>query len=130
MLTIAILLLSLWISLNDLRTHRIRNSDLLILALPLVFSIHLPGAISALLLISTALVLSMILNIGGGDFKLFSLLVLTQGSIIATAEYVLRFMIAITILVVLSVISRRKIAGSIALAPAILAPFLLGYLGI
>jgi hypothetical protein len=56
--------------------------------------------------------------------------VLTQGSIIATPEYASRFMITITLLVAISVIRHRKVAGSIALAPAILAPFLLGYLGI
>ena len=130
MLTVAIALFSLWIAFYDLKTHRIRDKDLLVFATFLMFSPHFISFTSALLLISLALVSCMALNVGGGDFKLFSLLVVSQGSVIENSQYFSRFMLAVSVLVLLSFARNRNFSGSIALAPAILAPFLLGYLDI
>jgi Flp pilus assembly protein protease CpaA len=130
MLKVAIALFSLWIALYDLKTHRIRDKDLLGFALLLMISPRFISFTSALVLISLALVSCLVLNVGGGDFKLFSLLVLSQGTEIVSSQYFLRFMLAISVLVLLSFARNRNFSGSIALAPAILAPFLLGYLDI
>jgi hypothetical protein len=130
MLTVAIALFSLWIAFYDLKTHRIRDKDLLGFALLLMISPHFISFISTFLLISLALVSCLVLSVGGGDFKLFSLLVLSQGTEIGSSQYFSRFMLAVSVLVLLSLARNRNFSGSIALAPAILAPFLLGYLDI
>ncbi len=130
MLTFAITLFSFWIALYDLKTHLIRDKDLLAFSALLMISPQFTTLTSALLLISCALLSCVALKIGGGDFKLFSLLVVTQGSVVGTSQYFSRFMLAISVLVLISLIRNRNFSGSIALAPAILAPYLLGHLDI
>jgi hypothetical protein len=130
MLTIAIALFSLWISCYDLKTHRIRDKDLLVFAALLSTSPHFISFTTALALVTVALVSSIALNVGGGDFKLFSLLVFSQGSVIGTYLYFSCFILAVSVLVLISFTRNWNFSGSIALAPAILAPFLLGYLDI
>jgi Flp pilus assembly protein protease CpaA len=130
MLTFAITLFSFWIALYDLKTHLIRDKDLLAFAPLLMISPHFTTLTSALLVISCALLSCIALSIGGGDFKLFSLLVVFQGSVIGTFQYFSRFMLSVSVLVLISLMRNRNLSGSIALAPAILAPYLLGYLDI
>jgi hypothetical protein len=74
--------------------------------------------------------IALIFNIGGGDFKLFAILVSTQGLLIASAAYFSLFLACSTLSLIFSVLLHGGLRGSIPLAPAILAPFLYLYLAI
>jgi Flp pilus assembly protein protease CpaA len=86
------------------------------------------------MVILSALVLSISLGIGGGDFKLFSLLLLAQGQLVISREYfqLLSLCIGASLLIatMLALKMKQRLAGSIPLAPSILAPFVAIYLDI
>jgi Flp pilus assembly protein protease CpaA len=86
------------------------------------------------MVILSALTLSISLGIGGGDFKLFSLLLLAQGQLLISREYfqLLALCIGASLLLssMLALKMKQRLAGSIPLAPSILAPFVAIYLDI
>ena len=73
---------------------------------------------------------SMIFKVGGGDFKLLSLLFLTQGEVVASARYFTFLFLSLSAALFISAISRRSLRGSIPLAPSLLLPFVVIYLDI
>jgi Flp pilus assembly protein protease CpaA len=84
--------------------------------------------------IAVTLLLTISLRIGGGDFKLFSLLLISQGQLVFSREYfeILTLCIFASLLLTTLHALRRnfRLGGSIPLAPAILAPFTVIYLDI
>jgi Flp pilus assembly protein protease CpaA len=126
----SVVLISLYIAIYDIKDHRIRNLHLLIFLLPLALSAHRASFLPSVLSILLALLTCILFRIGGGDFKLFSLLVLTQGDTVLTRQYFTLFLISISCSLAISLFFKRSLTGSIALAPSILAPFLLLYLDI
>lgn len=134
LIALSILILSLAISLIDIREHRIYNSHLLIFALPLLFQMRSLPLLQTLLVALSALALSISLGIGGGDFKLFSLLLLAQGQLVISREYfqLLALCIGASLLIatMLALKMKQRLGGSIPLAPSILAPFVAIYLDI
>lgn len=120
-----ILLFSIYISIFDLRHHRITNpSVVLISALLFIegdFHIYF---LTGILFIVPLLLLGIFGGLGGGDVKLLmavALLAIPGGSI---TSYLTILVAAISILTVLTVSARMRFRGNIALAPAICASYL------
>lgn len=121
---------SLYISWVDLREHRIYNRDLIAYALVLSLKanpIPFKWILSILIL---ALLATILFRIGGGDFKLFAVLLLTHGVEIASTEYFSCFFFALSASLLIASIRHRTLHCAVPLAPAIALPFLLIYLGI
>lgn len=130
MLTGSIALLSILISVTDIRTHKIPNRFNILLGATLLLDRHSLGVAVVLISITTALALTILLRFGMGDFKLALALLISQSSLILTSQY-LAFVIAMaTLAVIVALIGRVEITGSIAFAPVILLPFTAIYLAI
>lgn len=130
MLTGSIALLSILISVTDIRTHKIPNRLNILLGVTLLLDRHSLGVAVVLISITTALALTILLRFGMGDFKLALALLISQSSLILTSQY-LAFVIAMaTLAVIVALIGRVEITGSIAFAPVILLPFTAIYLAI
>ena len=125
-----VMLISLVISYIDLRSHRVPNRHNLALFSVLLFDMHRIPWRSSFALLSAVLLISILCRVGGGDIKLFSVLIVTQGSYLASCDYLRGLLIATVLMVAMTVAYRRSLQGSIALAPVILAPFLWLYLEI
>lgn len=125
-----IALISLFIALRDVKTHKITHASLLALSIPLSLNMHRIFLWQSLLLILATLLVSLLFGIGGGDFKLLALLILTQGALVASITYLQILLMAISLSLLISIIVNRSLKGSIALAPAILLPFMACYLAI
>ena len=120
-----ILLLSIYISLFDLRHHRITNLSVLLISVLLFvegdFHIYF---LTGILFIVPLLLLGIFGRLGGGDVKLLmavGLLAIPVGSI---TTYLTILVMAISILTALTVAARMSLRGNIALAPAICASYL------
>lgn len=81
-------------------------------------------------LVTSVFLISILCRVGGGDIKLFGVLIVTQGSYLASFDYLRGLLNTTVIMVAVTVTYRRSLQGSIALAPVILAPFLWLYLEI
>ena len=120
-----ILLLSIYISIFDLRHHRITNLSVLLISLLLFvegdFHIYF---LTGILFTVPLLLLGIFGGLGGGDVKLLmavALLAIPVGSI---TTYVTILVMAISILTALTVAAQMSLRGNIALAPAICASYL------
>ena len=120
-----ILLLSLYISIFDLRHHRITDLSVLLISVLLFiegdFHIYF---LTGILFLVPLLLFGIFGGLGGGDVKLLmvvGLLVIPVGSI---TTYVTILVMAISILTALTVAARMRLRGNIALAPAICASYL------
>lgn len=120
-----ILLFSIYISIFDLRHHRITNPSVVLISVLLFiegdFHIYF---LTGILFIVPLLLLGIFGGLGGGDVKLLmavALLAIPGGSI---TTYVTFLVVAISILTVLTVLARMRFRGNIALAPAICASYL------
>lgn len=120
-----ILLLSLYISIFDLRHHRITDLSVLLISVLLFiegdFHIYF---LTGILFIVPLLLFGIFGGLGGGDVKLLTavgLLAIPVGSI---TTYVTILVMAISILTALTVAARMRLRGNIALAPAICASYL------
>ena len=130
MLTTIISLSSLGIAIYDLRLHLIKDRAVLLYAVFLALDPHptRPGVIAIILL--GALLLTLVFNFGGGDFKLFTALTLTQGALVVSRGYLLGTVLVLSISLVIHLLKRGSLQGSLACAPALLLPFLVLYLDI
>lgn len=127
---IALGLLVVWITLVDIRFHKITNRSNSLLALLLLFDLNpatLTQTLSALVL---AFILVPILKIGMGDLKLWTILVITNGKLILTVEYFNGICIALLFLTLFTLVQRKGLQGAVPMAPVLLAPFLFLYLEI
>jgi len=120
-----ILLVSLHISLFDLRHHRIRNlSVLLISALLLVngdFQIYF---LTGILFLGPLLLLAIFGGLGGGDVKLLMAVALLAIPVASISTYLTILVLAVSILTALTIAARMRLRGNIALGPAICASYL------
>ena len=114
-----------WIAIKDLRDHIITNVTLIFLSCSLLLtfkgSINLPLASATFLLL---ILFSFIADLGGGDIKLITVLVL-----FAKIEYsILQFIAISTVLVSIQIIivwiKNGKISTRVALAPSICIPMI------
>jgi Flp pilus assembly protein protease CpaA len=120
-----IILLSIYISLFDLRHHRITNlSIVLISALLLIegdFQIYF---LTGILFFGVLLLLGIFGGVGGGDAKFLVAVALVAIPVEAITTYLTLLVAAISILTVLTISVRKRLRGNIALAPAICASYL------
>lgn len=134
LLTIIIVFGSFLISWIDIKEHRIYNAHLILFSLPLLLDSKSLPIRTTVITISATLILTMLFHIGGGDFKLFSLLLISQGRLVFSREYFqfLMLFISASLLVttLIALMRNRRLGGSIPLAPAILASFTAIYLDI
>ncbi|MSO16465.1 MAG: hypothetical protein EXQ65_01735 [Candidatus Planktophila sp.] len=120
-----IVLLSLFISLFDLRHHRITNLSVFLISVLLFiegdFHIYL---LTGIVFLGPLLLLDIFGGLGGGDVKLLlavALLAIPVGSI---TTYLTILVVAISILTAFTVAARKRLRGNIALGPAICASYL------
>jgi len=134
MVEVGVLALSVWISVIDLKSHRIPNELSISLGLLLLFD-TVTTELSSLLIASVLVLLIAYLGqVGAGDVKLLLILTSTSGSLVLSQQYFLG-MALISLSMLLSSFSIARLKGhkaprSLAFAPSILAPFLALYLAI
>lgn len=134
MVEVLVLVLSVWICVVDIKSHRIPNELSVLLAVVLLFdtvTAQLPGFLTAS---SACVLIAYIGKIGAGDVKLFLALTATSGSLLLTQRYFLGMAVTSLFALVASFAIARlrglKKPRSIAFAPSILIPFLALYLAI
>jgi Flp pilus assembly protein protease CpaA len=115
---------------NDIREHRIYNWHLLILLLLLAYNAKYSSLFTSVVAIVGIWTLSIACNIGGGDAKLLSLLVIFQGQSLLTVRYFSLVLISSSLSLLVYLLHKRTLQGSLPLAPAILLPFIAIYLNI
>lgn len=130
MIQLFVLSILAYITVADIRTHRITNRSTLILGLALFSKMNSASFITTFISIAIAFALCALFTIGMGDFKLFSVLVITQGSLVLTLDFLHRFFLVTLCVVTFSLAARKNLASSIAFAPCIVIPFGMVYLGI
>ena len=120
-----IVLFSVYISLFDLRHHKITNLSVVLISVLLFiegdFHVYF---LTGILFIVPLLLLGIFGGLGGGDVKLLiavALMVIPVGSI---TTYLTILVVAISILTALTIAARVRLQGNIALGPAICASYL------
>jgi Flp pilus assembly protein protease CpaA len=120
-----IVLFSIFISLFDLRHHRITNLSVVIISILLFiegdFQIYF---LSGILFLAPLLVLGIFGGLGGGDVKLLLAVALVAIPVEAISAFLVFLLLAISILTIFTIAVRRRLRGDIALAPAICASYL------
>jgi len=130
MLLFLLVALCFYISLRDIAAHRIDNASNLSLFLLLSIDRNTESLRVTIIALICNLAFSILFRFGGGDFKLFSVLILTQGEVLISTLYLQLFAVFATISFMISAAARRSFSGAVPMAPAILTPFLIGYLAI
>jgi Flp pilus assembly protein protease CpaA len=130
MVQMLIAISSIYISWVDLREHRIYNRDLISYALLLSLDSNLTTINLSGPLIIFSLLVTVCFHIGGGDFKLIVVLLLVQGEVVASTQYLYYLLVALSSSILLTGFRHRTLHCTVPLAPAIALPFLLIYLGI
>jgi Flp pilus assembly protein protease CpaA len=120
----ALILISLYISINDFRHHRISNRALLIsleslLLISFVTHTDLHPLSAFLVLLFTPLIL--LARIGAGDMKLLTVLAFFFIPLTwqMAADFIFSFTLMSAALLAIALVRSHSFAGSIALAPAI-----------
>jgi Flp pilus assembly protein protease CpaA len=120
-----IILFSIYISVVDLRHHRITNLSVVIISILLFveddFQVYF---LSGILFLAPLLVLGIFGGLGGGDVKLLLAVALVAIPVEAISGFLVFLLLAISILTSLTIAVRRRLRGNIALAPAICASYL------
>ena len=117
-------------SVRDFQYHRISNRHLAIFSLLLICDLHTSSLTASAVAVVAVAVLFLTLRIGMGDLKLASLLILTEGSIVLSAQYLQVAFVTLLLTITVRWARERNLKGSVAFAHVILAPFLLLYLAI
>lgn len=126
-MSLAIIALAIYISIQDLRSHLITHRSLALISTALVFEYQPSSLGKFLLMVLASVALAFMTEIGGGDIKLTLALGALQGGYWLTARSaVIGSLISLALLVSHYLTGRREIA----LAPALLAPVMAHYLGI
>jgi hypothetical protein len=129
-LSLAILLIGIFIIVRDFHTHRISNISTFVLLSLLLSDPHMAPLIPAIVAILFLSIVFYLFGIGMGDLKLIVGLIALQGELILSIHY-LQLSLAILSLTLLgSLALRGSLKGSVAFAHVILGPFLLIYLAI
>jgi len=120
-----IFLFSIYISLYDLRNHRITNPSVVIISMLLFiegdFQVYF---LSGILFLAPLLVLGIFGGLGGGDVKLLLAVALVAIPVEAIITFLAFLVLAISILTIFTIAVRKRLRGNIALAPAICASYL------
>jgi prepilin peptidase CpaA len=125
---VILILMTVYISLIDIRFHRIPNVSLLILTLTLLYSTHAIPLFLNLVVLSSIWLFGLLGEIGMGDLKLLTILVILQGEILINLMSWILFTAIALLSIAFHILLRGTIRGEIPLAPAILIPFTALYL--
>ncbi|MSX18847.1 MAG: hypothetical protein F2803_02860, partial [Actinobacteria bacterium] len=128
MIKFLLLLLTLYISVVDIHSQKISNRSNLALGAVLISDSHSLSILMILLYTVIALALSILINLGMGDFKLVVVLLLTQSAVLISRQYFSLFLACASLTLVISTLARKGIKGSVAFGPTILLPFTAIYL--
>ncbi len=120
-----IILFSIYISLFDLRHHRITNLSIFFISVLLLIEgdFHFYFR-TGILFLSALLLMGIFGGLGAGDVKLLVAVALVTIPVEAISKYLTFLVMAISILTLLTISVRMRLAGNIALAPAICASYL------
>lgn len=129
-ISLLLVLCSSVIIFKDIHEHRIYNWHLLILFLLLAYKAEYLSPFTSVVALVLIWALSIACNIGGGDAKLLSLLVVFQGQSLLTVRYFSLLLIFSLLSLLVYLLHKRTLKGSLPLAPAILLPFIAIYLNI
>ena len=114
-----------WIAIKDLREHIITNVTLIFLSCSLLLtfkgSINLPLASATFLLL---ILFSFIADLGGGDIKLITVLVLFAEIEYSILQYIAISTVLVSIQIIIVWIKIGKISTRVALAPSICIPMI------
>ena len=122
LVTCAILI---WIATNDLRDHIITNVSLIFLSCSLLLTFK--GSINLGLASATFLaliLLSFITDLGGGDMKLITVLVLFAEIEYSILQYIAISTVLVSIQIMVVWIKNGKISPQVAQAPSICIPMI------
>lgn len=120
-----IVLFSIYISLFDLRHHRITNISVVLISILLLIEgdFHFYFR-TGILFLGVLLFVGIFGGLGAGDVKLLVAIALVTIPVEAISEYLTFLVMAISILTLLTILGRMRLRGNIALAPAICASYL------
>lgn len=123
-----LILLTVTITISDIRFHRVPNSSLFFLALTLLLNLNLAPPRPVALSLALVWVVGIAAKVGMGDIKLLTILITLQGEIALDPKLWILFTTIAGFSIVVHVVLKGSIRGEIALAPAIIIPFTLLYL--
>ncbi len=120
-----IIVLSLYISLFDLRHHRITNLSIVLISVLLLIEgdFHFYFR-TGIIFLCVLLVAAIFGGLGAGDVKLLFAVALVAIPMESMNIFLTFLVLAVLILAVLTIAARMRIRGNIALAPAICASYL------
>lgn len=127
-ISILITILALFISAFDLKSHRIPNISILLMASLLSISMNqldLARTVITLILLWTV---GLFTKVGMGDLKLLTIILIFQGQILLHSFTLILSLLIAALSILLHLFKNRSLKGEIALAPAILIPFTTFYL--
>ena len=115
----------IWIAIKDLGDHIITNLTLILLSCSLLLtfkgSINLPLASATFLLL---ILFSFIADLGGGDIKLITVLVLFAKIEYSILQYIAISTLLVSIQIIIVWIKNGKISARVPLAPSICIPMI------
>lgn len=118
------------IVIRDFQIHRISNRHLAILTMLLLLDLHrAPFLVTCTWMLITITTFS-IGGIGMGDIKLALAMILTQGSMVLTREFLNLAFATLFMTVVMRLFRDRSLHGSVAFSQVLILPFLVLRLGI
>ena len=120
--------ITLYISITDIRFHRIPNISLLFLIIALLYSMHQIAAVKIVLILISMWILGLFSKVGMGDLKLLTILVVLQGEVVIDSRTLTLFTVITLASIIFHRLVERSLKGDIPLAPAILVPFVSVYL--
>ena len=120
--------ITLYISISDIRFHRIPNISLLFLIIALLYSMHQIAAVKIVLILISMWILGLFSKVGMGDLKLLTILVVLQGEVVIDSRTLTLFTVITLASIIFHRLVERSLKGDIPLAPAILVPFVSVYL--
>ena len=122
--------ISLLIVIIDYRTHRIPNQLSVLFFCTSFLDTHLATPIEIFTALIVMLVLFLVARIGAGDIKLAAAMIVTQGQLVLTSDYLSHMALVLLGTFLLFLATRRSLKGSVAFSQVLLIPFMLSYLAI
>jgi Flp pilus assembly protein protease CpaA len=122
-LDITLIVMTTYISISDIKFHRIPNTSLLTLTLTLQYSTHTISTTSTLIILFSIWLAGLLAKMGMGDLKLLTILLILQGQILINPIFLILFAAIALLSIIFHMLARGTMRGEIPLAPAILIPF-------
>jgi Flp pilus assembly protein protease CpaA len=122
-LDITLIMMTAYISISDIKFHRIPNTSLLILTITLLYSTHTISMTSTLIILCSIWLVGLLAKMGMGDLKLLTILLILHGQILINPIFWIFFAAIALLSIIFHILARGTMRGEIPLAPAILFPF-------